>query len=94
MRVKDIVETTKRLPTGEPDRDRAEGQALFEAYDGPKSSWWVEHATHYDVRQRNRDEYLRRLRLFLEEPLATCRGEAIKALHHPSLRVATRRPSS
>ena len=30
MRVKDIVETTKGLPTAKPDRDRAEGQALFE----------------------------------------------------------------
>ena len=48
----------------------AQGQALHDAYAGPKAHWWVDDATHYDVRQRNRDEYLRRLRLFLENCLA------------------------
>ena len=43
-----------------------EGQALYAAYRGPKWHWWVENATHYDVRQRNHSEYLERLRNFLE----------------------------
>jgi pimeloyl-ACP methyl ester carboxylesterase len=44
----------------------AEGKALFDAYAGPKGHWWVRGASHYDVRQRNRDEYLHRLQTFLE----------------------------
>lgn len=47
-----------------------EGQALYDSYRGPKQCWWVENASHYDVRQRNRDEYLLRLRQFLEDCLA------------------------
>jgi fermentation-respiration switch protein FrsA (DUF1100 family) len=47
----------------------AEGEALYAAYTGPKEHWWVE-ATHYNVRQRHRDEYLRRLRSFLESCLS------------------------
>jgi fermentation-respiration switch protein FrsA (DUF1100 family) len=42
-----------------------EGKALEGAYGGPKWHWWVQEATHYDVRQRNRDEYLARFRAFL-----------------------------
>ncbi len=41
-----------------------QGQALFDAHAGPKWNWWVADASHYNVRQRNRDEYLRRLRGF------------------------------
>lgn len=41
-----------------------QGQALFDAYVGPKWNWWVADASHYNVRQRNREEYLRRLREF------------------------------
>jgi fermentation-respiration switch protein FrsA (DUF1100 family) len=48
----------------------AEGEALYEAYDGPKWHWWVAGASHYDVRQRHRDEYLVRLRSFLEDRLS------------------------
>jgi pimeloyl-ACP methyl ester carboxylesterase len=44
----------------------AQGQALFDAHPGPKWNWWVADATHYDVRQRNHEEYLRRLRSFIE----------------------------
>jgi pimeloyl-ACP methyl ester carboxylesterase len=47
----------------------AAGEALYGAYTGPKWYWWVSGATHYDVRQRNRDEYLCRLRAFLEARL-------------------------
>jgi alpha-beta hydrolase superfamily lysophospholipase len=50
----------------------AEGKALYDAYAGPKWHWWVQGATHHDVRQRNRDEYLRRLQTFLEDRLAEC----------------------
>jgi alpha-beta hydrolase superfamily lysophospholipase len=46
-----------------------EGQALYEGYSGPKTRWWVAGASHYNVRQRNHEEYLRRLRAFLEECL-------------------------
>jgi alpha-beta hydrolase superfamily lysophospholipase len=44
----------------------AEARALYEHYQGPKHCWWVEHATHYDVRQRHQEEYLRRLRAFVD----------------------------
>lgn len=43
-----------------------QGEALYDAYSGPKWAWWVAGATHYNVRQRNREEYLRRLANFLE----------------------------
>jgi len=57
----------------------SEGEALYAAHGGPSWHWWVENATHYNVRQRNPEEYLGRLRSFLEdrlgevppEPLAT-----------------------
>ena len=47
----------------------ADGKALYDAYRGPKRHWWVENASHYDVRQRHREEYLERLRSFFEERL-------------------------
>jgi alpha-beta hydrolase superfamily lysophospholipase len=46
------------------------GVDLYEGYAGPKWCWWPEDATHYDVRQRNREEYLGRLRSFLEGRLS------------------------
>jgi uncharacterized protein len=46
----------------------SEAEALYQAYDGPKWAWWVDGANHYNVRQRNNGEYLRRLRSFLESP--------------------------
>jgi fermentation-respiration switch protein FrsA (DUF1100 family) len=48
----------------------AEGQALYDAYAGPKACWWVAGATHYDVRQRHPEEYRRRLGRFVERCLA------------------------
>jgi alpha-beta hydrolase superfamily lysophospholipase len=47
----------------------AEGEALFQRYAGPRWHWWVEDATHYNIRQRHPDEYLHRLRAFLESHL-------------------------
>jgi uncharacterized protein len=47
----------------------AEGETLYRSYGGPKGHWWVEGASHYNVRQRNHREYLCRLRAFLEECL-------------------------
>jgi alpha-beta hydrolase superfamily lysophospholipase len=47
-----------------------EGESLYEAYHGPRWQWWVAGAAHYRVRQGNHDEYLRRLRSFLQERLA------------------------
>jgi alpha-beta hydrolase superfamily lysophospholipase len=47
-----------------------EGQALHDAYPGPKEHWWVEGASHYNVRSREREQYLRRLRGFLAGCLA------------------------
>jgi pimeloyl-ACP methyl ester carboxylesterase len=44
----------------------AEGRMLYEAYAGPKECWRVAGASHYNVRQRNTEEYVRRLRGFLE----------------------------
>jgi fermentation-respiration switch protein FrsA (DUF1100 family) len=52
----------------------SEGEALYAACAGPKWHWWVENARHYDVRQRHREEYLQRLRAFLEDRLAATRG--------------------
>jgi alpha-beta hydrolase superfamily lysophospholipase len=46
-----------------------EGRALYQACRGPRRRWWVEGASHYNVRQRNREEYLSRLRGFLQECL-------------------------
>jgi alpha-beta hydrolase superfamily lysophospholipase len=51
-----------------------QGQALYDAYRGPKGHWWVEGASHYNVRQRHHDEYLARLRAFLEQCLAGPEG--------------------
>jgi fermentation-respiration switch protein FrsA (DUF1100 family) len=48
----------------------ADGQALYAACAGARWCWWVQNATHYDVRQRHREEYLQKLRTFLEERLA------------------------
>jgi fermentation-respiration switch protein FrsA (DUF1100 family) len=53
----------------------ADGEALYAAYAGPKWHWWVENATHHDVRQKHREEYLQRFRAFLEDRLAAVRGE-------------------
>lgn len=46
-----------------------EAETLYAAQAGPKWHWWVENATHYNVRQRNSEEYLRRLGTFLEDRL-------------------------
>jgi fermentation-respiration switch protein FrsA (DUF1100 family) len=54
----------------------ADGEALYTAYAGPKWHWWVDNATHYDVRQKHREEYLQRLRAFLEDRLAEARAPA------------------
>ncbi len=48
----------------------SDGQALYATYRGSKDHWWVAGASHYNVRQRNRDEYLSRLWAFLEECLS------------------------
>lgn len=52
--------------TGDTLVPPGEGQVLYDSYGGPKENWWVEGASHYNVRQRHPDEYLRRLRAFLE----------------------------
>ncbi len=46
-----------------------EGESLYGAYHGPCWFWRVVGASHYRVRQRNHEEYLRRLRVFLQERL-------------------------
>jgi uncharacterized protein len=51
-----------------------QGVALHDAYAGPKEHWWVDGASHYNVRQRNSAEYLRRLRGFVEARLAENAG--------------------
>jgi fermentation-respiration switch protein FrsA (DUF1100 family) len=52
----------------------AEGLALYSSYAGPKDYWWVEDASHFNVRQRHPEEYARRLRAFVEGQLAASRS--------------------
>jgi alpha-beta hydrolase superfamily lysophospholipase len=47
----------------------ADANALYDQYPGPRSCYWVEGGTHYNLRQRHRVEYLRRLRAFLADRL-------------------------
>jgi pimeloyl-ACP methyl ester carboxylesterase len=47
----------------------SQSQHLFETYTGPKVHYWVADASHYDVRQRHREEYLDHLRGFIEDKL-------------------------
>jgi alpha-beta hydrolase superfamily lysophospholipase len=47
----------------------SEGKQLYDGYNGPKACYWVEDAHHYDLRRRNKQEYLYRLRKFLAESL-------------------------
>ncbi len=46
-----------------------DGRELYTACTCPKWCWWVEDATHYNVRQQHQAEYLRRLREFLADRL-------------------------
>jgi len=48
------------------------GQAglLYDRYRGSKQCWWVEGASHYNVRQHNQNEYHRRLATFVQSCLA------------------------
>jgi fermentation-respiration switch protein FrsA (DUF1100 family) len=52
----------------------AEGKRLYESDVGPKRCWWVANATHYNVRQRNQQEYLSRLRSFFVDCLRESMG--------------------
>jgi uncharacterized protein len=56
---------------GEKDRlvPCSRGRELYDAYAGPKCSWWVAGASHANIRQRNPLEYRRRLRDFIESCL-------------------------
>jgi fermentation-respiration switch protein FrsA (DUF1100 family) len=47
----------------------SEAEALYAAHAGPRWHWWVEDASHDNVRRRNTAEYLCRLRSFLEARL-------------------------
>ncbi len=75
----------------------AEAVALYDAYPGPKTCWWVE-AGHYDVRGRHRDEYLTRLQRFLESCLASQRmpgtGPSPRASAASAAGAASPRPGS
>jgi len=51
----------------------AEGRELYDAYAGPKSCWWVKGAAHYNIRQRNPEEYRHQLRSFVENCLSAGR---------------------
>jgi alpha-beta hydrolase superfamily lysophospholipase len=48
----------------------ADGQALYDAYRGPKRCFWVEDGTHDDLRTRHEEVYFKRLQLFFEEHLS------------------------
>jgi hypothetical protein len=67
----------------------AEGQMLYESYAGPKECWWVEGASHYNVRQRHAEEYVRRLRGFLKRCLAGSEGPRL-SIHEPAARLRDR----
>jgi alpha-beta hydrolase superfamily lysophospholipase len=56
---------------GEKDRlvPCDQGRELYEAYPGPKTSWWVAGASHANIRQRNSDEYRKRFEAFVESCL-------------------------
>jgi fermentation-respiration switch protein FrsA (DUF1100 family) len=54
----------------------AEGRVLYDAYNGPKESFWAAGASHYDVRQRHRTEYLERLRSFFGRYLVAAGADA------------------
>ncbi|HTU22274.1 MAG TPA: alpha/beta hydrolase [Gemmataceae bacterium] len=60
-----------------------EGQMLYTRYGGTKRYWWVAGASHYNVRQRHRKEYLDRLRSFLEDCLS-CRLASTRSGAHPA----------
>ena len=53
----------------------SEGKRLYDCYDGPKACYWVEAANHYDLRRRNKNEYLNRLGRFLAESLPMPPGQ-------------------
>ena len=55
--------------TSDPQTDFAEGQALYEAYQGPKQHFWVEDATREGLSTAAHKEYFRRLRGFIERHL-------------------------
>jgi fermentation-respiration switch protein FrsA (DUF1100 family) len=55
----------------------SEARLLFANYPGPKEHWWVEGASHFNIRQRNHDEYPRRLRVFFEKCLECRRTESL-----------------
>lgn len=55
-----------------------QGLTLYSAYRGPRECWWVPGASHYDVRQRNHEEYLQRLRGFLDGCLTARSGERVR----------------
>ena len=43
--------------------------ALYDRYQGPKWNYWIAGGSHYDLRQRHREEYLARFRRFLQDCL-------------------------
>jgi pimeloyl-ACP methyl ester carboxylesterase len=56
-----------------------EGEKLYESYAGPKWNYWVADANHYDLRRRNKEEYLFRLREFLEKSISSLAGKPLYA---------------
>jgi alpha-beta hydrolase superfamily lysophospholipase len=57
----------------------AGAESMYEGYAGPKWHFWAEGATHANIRQRCRAEYLRRLSGFFEERLAEAEASAPSA---------------
>jgi uncharacterized protein len=47
-----------------------EAEDIYEAYAGPKCCFWVTGGNHYNLRQVAHEEYLQRVRSFLEDCLA------------------------
>jgi fermentation-respiration switch protein FrsA (DUF1100 family) len=59
----------------------SEAEILYDSYAGPKDHWWVDNASHYNVRQRNPEDYLLRLRSFLMQHLEATSANATPRSH-------------
>jgi fermentation-respiration switch protein FrsA (DUF1100 family) len=67
----------------------AQAEELYGTYAGPKWRFWVTEGNHYNLRQVAREEYLHRLRHFLEERLVEeCSAER-RPTHQISARLST-----
>jgi uncharacterized protein len=55
--------------------------ALYNRYRGPKWNYWIDGGSHYNLRQRHREEYLARFRRFLQDCLTVERSSGSLVAH-------------